>query len=147
MVNYEERYQQQENQENQHHQHPQQNQPVYRQDYQQHQEYRGEQPGRGLAMIAHLLGLVTGFLVPLIIYLLVDQSKPFAKRHAAEALNFQITLMIAFFVSGILSLILIGILGFIIFGLLDLICSIIATMKASNNEDYRYPLTIRFIRE
>lgn len=144
MVNYEERYQQQENQQNQNQPN---NQPVYRQEQQPYQEYRGEQPGRGLAMIAHLLGLVTGFLVPLIIYLLVDQSKPFAKRHAAEALNFQITLMIAFFVSGILSLILIGILGFIIFGLLDLICSIIATMKASNNEDYRYPMTIRFIKE
>lgn len=100
---------------------------------------------RGMAAVAHVLGLFTGFLGPLIMYLIIPQEQSFARVHAKEALNFQITILIAFIVSFVLTFVLIGILGFIIFGLLDLIWSIVAAIAANDGREYRYPMSIRFI--
>jgi len=100
---------------------------------------------RGMGAVTHVLGLFTGFLGPLIMYLIIPQEQTFARNHAKEALNFQITMMIAFIASGILTLLLIGILGFIVFGLLDLIWSIVAALAANDGREYRYPMSIRFI--
>ena len=69
----------------------------------------------------------------------------FVRRHAVEALNFQLSLLIYGIVSAILILITIGIFGLIAVGLLWLIMPILATIKASNGEEYRYPLTIRMV--
>ena len=100
---------------------------------------------RTMGILSHVLGLITGFLGPLILYLIVTEDKAFARQHAKEALNFQITIAIAFFISGITIVFFIGILGFIVFGLLDLIFSIMGAVAASNEQEYRYPLSIRFI--
>jgi len=43
-------------------------------------------------MLSHLGGIVLGFLAPLIIMLTKGNESPYTKRHAVEALNFQITL-------------------------------------------------------
>jgi uncharacterized protein len=101
---------------------------------------------KGMAVLSHVLGLITGFLGPLILYLVLEDSKSFAKEHAREALNFQITLIIGFIVSGILALILIGILFMVVLGLLDLIFCILAAVAANNEQEYRYPFSIRFIK-
>lgn len=101
---------------------------------------------RKLAVLSHLLGLLTGMVVPLILLIITDQSKPFVRKHAAEALNFQLTLVIVYFISFILSFFLVGIIGFIVFGLLDIVLSIQAAMKARKGVVYRYPFTIRLIR-
>ncbi len=107
---------------------------------------RPEQPGKGLATVSHILGLFTGVFGPLIIYLMTESDKPFAKTHAAEALNFQITLLIAYAASFVLTFILIGILGFVIFGILDLVFCIMGTIAANNNESFTYPVSIRLIK-
>ncbi len=100
---------------------------------------------RGLGAVTHILGLFTGFLGPLIVYL-VKTDEGFARDQAREALNFQITVMIASIISAILIVVLIGIALIIIVGILDLIFCIIAAVRANNGEFYRYPINIRFIK-
>ncbi|MGH8089302.1 MAG: DUF4870 domain-containing protein, partial [Stenotrophomonas sp.] len=65
---------------------------------------------RTMALVAHLLGIFTGFIGALIIWLINkdDTSKPFVIDQSKEALNFQITIAIAYIVSSILVVVLIG---------------------------------------
>ena len=63
-----------------------------------------------MATLVQVLAIFTGFLGPLIIWFMAKPEQPFVKHHAAEALNFQITVTIAAFVSGLLMLVLIGFL-------------------------------------
>ena len=47
-----------------------------------------------MAMLAHLLGALFGFLGPLIIWLVKKDDHPFVAEQSKEALNFQLTLLI-----------------------------------------------------
>ena len=60
--------------------------------------------------LVHLGGLFFGFLAPLIGYLVLKDRGPFVRAHTATALNFQLTLLIAYLVGGILTFVLIGFL-------------------------------------
>ena len=106
------------------------------------------QDQRTMALLAHILGIFTGFLGSLIIWLVNKDNpeKSFVTDQAKEALNFQITLIIAYFISGILTLVLIGFLLLAALGIGNLVLCIIAAMKANNGERYRYPLTLRLIK-
>jgi uncharacterized Tic20 family protein len=95
------------------------------------------------AFVASLVGL--SFLGPLVVMVTQGNKSAFVRRHAVEALNFQISLLIYVIVSAILVLVLVGILGLIAVGVMWLIFPILATIKASNGEEYRYPLTIRMV--
>src|SRR5690349_17509617 len=48
---------------------------------------------RSMAVLAQVLGILTGWLGPLIIYLINGDKDRFVKHHSAEALNFHLTLM------------------------------------------------------
>ncbi len=98
-----------------------------------------------LAMLAQLLGIFTGFLGPLVIYLVAKDDQPFVKHHAAEALNFQLTVLIGYIVSGVLMIVLIGFLTFAVIWVGALVLSIMATMAANRGEWYRYPVNIRMV--
>lgn len=105
---------------------------------------------RTWALIAHVGSLVAawfalGFLCPLVVLLVKGKESAFVRRHAVESLNFQITLLIYLFVSGLLVFVLIGIPLLILLGIFALAVIILATIAASNGEVYRYPLTFRFI--
>jgi uncharacterized Tic20 family protein len=100
---------------------------------------------KSMAMLAQLLGIFTGFLGPLIIYLVNGDKDPFVKHHSAEALNFQITLVIAYVVSFVLMLVLIGFLLFFVVWIASLVFMIQATLAANRGEWYRYPINIRLV--
>lgn len=93
----------------------------------------------------HLLSIVIGFISPLIFYL-IKKDSPFVQGHAREALNFHISMVIYWFASGILIIVLIGIPMMLVLGALQFILPIIAAIKASNGEPYKYPLAIRFLK-
>ena len=57
-------------------------------------------------MLCHLLGLFTSFVGPLIIWLLKKAEDPFIDDQGKEALNFQITLAIAFIAVWIIPILL-----------------------------------------
>lgn len=113
--------------------------------------YATTEDDRTMAMLCHLLSIFTGFLGPLILWLVKKDSSRFVDHHGREALNFQITVFIAslcvgsvafvlmFFVIGIL---LIPVLMAI--GVLALVGEIMAALAANRGEWHRYPCTIRF---
>ncbi|MFI6885542.1 DUF4870 domain-containing protein [Streptosporangium canum] len=108
----------------------------------------GPRPGGDdttMAMLAHLLGLLTWFVGPLVVYLAKKDDSPYVRDQAAEALNFQLTLMIAYFVSWILAFVLIGFVLMFVVWIGSIILMIVAAVAASRGERYRYPLNIRFI--
>ncbi len=101
-----------------------------------------------MAMLAHLLAIVLGFLGPLVIWLMnKDKSdKDFVNDQAKEALNFQITLLIGYAVSFVLSFIVIGVFLMLILMLVSLVLSILAGLAAKKGEAYRYPFAVRLIK-
>ena len=106
------------------------------------------QEDKTLAMLTHLSGIILGFIVPLIIWLInKDRSdKGFLNDHAKEALNFQISLLIVYVVGIILSVILIGALINLIAWVVCIILSIMAALKANEGASYRYPFALRLIK-
>ena len=99
-----------------------------------------------LGMLAHILTIVASFIAPLVIYILKKDESSFVTAHAKESLNFQLTVIIAYFISWILVVILIGIPLLILVGLGSLILVIVATIRVSEGKMYRYPFCIRFIK-
>lgn len=101
-----------------------------------------------MALVAHLLGILTSFVGPLIIWLINKDKAPnsFVVDQSKEALNFQITLVFVYIVGIILSVIVIGVFINMLAGLAGLILAIIAAVKANNGEAYRYPFAIRLIK-
>lgn len=97
-----------------------------------------------LAILSHILGIFTWFIGPLIIYLATDDKK--AKQHSRNALNWQITLTIYMVISFVLIIILVGILFVIALSIMNLVFSIIAAVKANNDELWEYPMTINFVK-
>ena len=99
----------------------------------------------GIAVLAHLGGLIGSFLLPLIIYLIKKDESPFLRHHAAEALNFQLTLMIAYTVSFFLIILLVGIILLPLLMIGSLVLTIVAAMAANRGEWYQYPMILRLI--
>jgi len=108
---------------------------------------------RNWAMGCHLIALVgllgngLGFLVgPLIVWLVKRDDHPFIDEQGKESVNFQITMMGAIIVCIPLIFVAIGVALIPLIGIFDVVMTIIAGVKASNGEHWRYPLTIRFIK-
>jgi uncharacterized Tic20 family protein len=70
---------------------------------------------------------------------------PFVDDQGKESLNFQISVLIYAFISGILVFVVIGIFLLIALGIFVIVMVIIATIRANEGQKYRYPLTIRII--
>lgn len=103
---------------------------------------------RTMALLAHVLGIFTSFVVPLIIWLVKKDDDEFIADQAKEALNFHITVIIAYFAVIVISVITMGIgaLLFPVLGIGVLVLGIIAGLKANDGIAYRYPCTLRLIK-
>ncbi len=99
-----------------------------------------------MAMLCHLLAIFTGFIGPLIIWLVKKDDHPFINEQGKEALNFQITVMLAMIASFLLSFLCIGFFLMPAVGIVDLVFCIIATIKVNGGEHYRYPVTLRLVK-
>ena len=99
-----------------------------------------------LSALVGLLGNGIGFLLaPLIVWLIKRNDHPFLDEQGKEAVNFQITMLLAAVVSGLLMLVFIGFLLLPIVLVLMIVFPIVAALRASEGQHYRYPLTIRFL--
>ena len=83
--------------------------------------------------------------VPLVIMLTKGKESPFVRRHAVESLNFQISVLIYAAVSAVLVLVLIGIALLLALAVFYVVVVVLATVKAANGQEYRYPLTLRLV--
>lgn len=99
-----------------------------------------------MALLSHILTIVAWFIAPLIIYLLRKDESTFVAEHAKESLNFQITMLVFYVISGILVLLLIGLLFIWILSIVNLILVVVATIKAGEGKLYRYPINFRLIK-
>jgi uncharacterized Tic20 family protein len=99
-----------------------------------------------LAMLAHLLGIFTGFVGVLVLWLAKRGESGFVADQAREALNFQITMAIAFVAAIMLKVILVGILLVPILFVVNFVFSILGAISASKGHRYRYPLALRLVR-
>jgi len=100
---------------------------------------------KNIAVLTHLGGIFFSIFPALIVWLLKKDDSPYLASQAREALNFQITMLLAYFVSGILVFILIGFMLMGIIWLANIILSLLAAVAASKGENYQYPFTLRLI--
>jgi uncharacterized Tic20 family protein len=101
---------------------------------------------RNIAALVHAAGIIFGFIPALIVYLVKKDGSAFLTEQTKEALNFQITVLIAVIISWLLIFVLIGILLLPAVVITNIVLCIIAAIKASNGVAYRYPVAIRLIK-
>ena len=115
---------------------------------------------RGWEVMCHLSALLGLFgvpfgnvLAPLVVWLLKKDESLGVDAHGKESLNFHISWtiygMIIGAIAAILWIVLIGLalIPVLVIGWIAMIVlTIIASVKASNGQLYRYPLTIRFLK-
>lgn len=99
-----------------------------------------------LAMLAHLLGIFSGFIGPLVLWLVKREQASFVGEQANEALNFQITIALALFASVLLSIVIIGAFLIPLLLIANFVFCILAAISASKGKRYRYPLSLRLVR-
>jgi uncharacterized Tic20 family protein len=106
------------------------------------------QEDKTLALLTHLSGIILSFIVPLVIWLTNKDKadKGWLNDQAKEALNFQITIAIAYAICMVLAVIVIGGLLMPVVWLVNLIFCILGGVKANEGVAYRYPFAIRLIK-
>lgn len=119
------------------------------------QPYPGQAPGyaapplrpdeeRTWALLAHLSGIVLCIIAPLVVWLVFKERSRFVDAEAKEALNFQITLVIASIPALVLAIIL-PFLPFLVFAA-GVVFMILAAVETSKGRPYRYPVTLRLVK-
>jgi uncharacterized protein len=113
---------------------------------------------RNTAMIAFILGAVTGFIAPLILYLVKkDNMSPFLKYHLLQNIWFQVALIVAYFVLIIVAVVLMaltaGIAGCVCMPIIfvgaigELVYSIYGGIQVNNGKDFDYWLVGSWVRK
>lgn len=104
------------------------------------------QDDKNLCMLSHLLAIFTGFIAPLVIWLIKKETSPTVARHALEVLNFQITMSIAYIVAGFTIFLFVGLLllpALMIFNIVNLI---LGTLAARDGRLRPYPFSLRLLQ-
>lgn len=108
-----------------------------------------ENDEKTMGLLAHILGAVTSFVGPLIIWLIKKEESPFVDDQGKEALNFQITVLIGYVITVIIGMIpIVGCISAILapaIGITALIFCILGGIEANKGVAYRYPFALRFI--
>lgn len=107
----------------------------------------GSTDDRNIAMLTHLSGFILCFIVPLVVWLMHKDraDKDYLVSEAKEALNFQLTVLIAYVICWVLTAIVIGrYLGWLVW-VVNVISCIVAAMQVSRSGNYRYPYCLRLV--
>ena len=114
--------------------------------------------GKVMAALSHAGVLFGGPILPLILYLTEGQRNPYVRHHAREALNFQLTVLIAYAGAFLLAIVsMFGgaqfALGFLavwatmlLLGIAAWVFSIIGAVKAYQRVWWRYPVALRLVK-
>jgi uncharacterized protein len=115
---------------------------------------------KNLAVLTHLGTIAAavftgGFLdviVPAVAYVTLKDKSEMLRSHIKEQLNFQLTMLMVTVIGVLFSVITLGIGALVavpvivFFFIADIVCSIIAAVKASHGESYKFPFTIDFVK-
>jgi uncharacterized protein len=111
------------------------------------------QDERTWAMVAHLSAFAAlivpfagGVLGPLVVWLIKRDQSEFVSDQGKEALNFNISVMIAWVICGLLIFVAIGILLSAALFIYWFCVTIIAGIKASEGVRYRHRFTLRLVK-
>ena len=104
---------------------------------------------RKLAMLAHLSAFVSfvgipSLVGPLVVWLL-NRDDPFVEQQAKDALNFNISFLIYGIAAAISIILLVGLIALPAVLITWFVLVIVAAVRASNGENYRYPLTMKLV--
>ena len=107
---------------------------------------------RNWAMLCHL-GSFAGFLfpfgsiiMPLVFWLSRKDESSWVDENGKAAMNFNLSILLYIILVSPLCLLIIGFLFIGMLVTLKVICVIIASIKASKGEKFKYPLAIPFIQ-
>lgn len=98
------------------------------------------------SIISHLSGLlmyvlpILQILIPLLIWVIKSDENPYIRHHARQSTLFQLLIIIAHAISGVLCFVLIGFLLVPLVAIFHIVCTILAALAASRGEMYVYPV-------
>ncbi|MCJ7447401.1 MAG: DUF4870 domain-containing protein [Bacteroidales bacterium] len=107
---------------------------------------------RNWAMLCHLSAFAGfffpfgGIIGPLICWLSRKDESEWVNENGKSSMNFQLSVLLYVVLAIPLCFLLIGIPIIIFLGTLKVVCIVIASVKASKGERFRYPLSIPFIQ-
>lgn len=100
---------------------------------------------RTWSLLAHLGGIIFGFIPALVIWLVFKGRGQYLEDQAKEALNFQITVAIASVVGFVLSFVTFGLSSLAVWAA-SVVFAILAAVAVNKGEWYRYPVTLRLVK-
>lgn len=107
---------------------------------------------RTWAMLCHLSALA-GFIVPfgsiigpLIVWLIKKDEMPIVDVHGKKALNFQITMAIAYLVCFVLIFAVIGLILLPLVAIFGFVMVVLASIKANEGKEFNYPFSLNLIK-
>jgi uncharacterized Tic20 family protein len=107
---------------------------------------------RTWCVVAHVSAIVAMFVLaglapvgPLIVYLIKKDESPVIRAHAAEALNFQLSVFIGVIIGYVLVVIFIGFLILAAAAVVGIVFAVIAAITVNKGEGYRYPFALRLV--
>jgi len=96
--------------------------------------------------LLHLSGLFILLLPPLLVWIWKKDELKGDEQHYKDVMNFQLSILVYILGSLALSIIIIGIILLPIIGIFSTVIIILNTVKVSSGQDYKYPLTIKFLK-
>ena len=99
-----------------------------------------------LSALAGLMFPLGSVLGPLVVWLLGRDRSAFVDAQGKEALNFQLTMLVAYLISLALVWVFIGIPLLVILGILDIVLVIVAAVRSGAGEPWHYPLSYPLVR-
>lgn len=101
---------------------------------------------KNLALLSHVFGIFTSVVGSLVIWLIKKGKSPFVEEQSLEALNFQITILIATAVAGVMSIIPTSFFLIPLLTIYNIAMCIIAAISARDGKSYKYPVILRLIQ-
>ena len=106
----------------------------------------GSTNGRLFATLAHVLAIFFFLLGPLVIWLVKREEDDFIDDQGREAINWELTAMIAWFISIPVGWVIgVGFLGPWIY-LAKIVLNVVAAVRANEGQRFRYPFALRLLR-
>lgn len=96
-----------------------------------------------LSQLTGLIAPLIGFIIPILMWITNKDTNQNVDLHGKNVMNFIISYAIY---AAVLSITIIGIPLAIVVGILYVVFVVVASVKANNNEYWKYPMTIEFIK-
>jgi hypothetical protein len=106
---------------------------------------------KSMGMLCYILGAVSGWLGPLILWLVKKDTSPFLNDQGKEVLNWELTILPVYFISFFMFCIpfvgpIFAMLLIMACGVTNLVFCIMGAVKVNEGVPYRMPFSIKYIK-